>query len=127
MNSIKITFATLFAFIATFTFANNPYFVVEENEESYVMYLQIDNASDLVAVSVEGTFCVEGQTQSTSVVIAGADVEKFGNNMAQVHTLDKSCDFANYTVQITDANGDVWEYPTVLIQTDEYNLAMASK
>lgn len=116
MKKFTLFFSFLFSIIAFQSFAQeNPYFIIEEDGANYFMYLKVENASNLQAITITGYSSISGKTERIKVDISGTDIDQLANNIAKINHLSKENEIAVYHLSTLDKQGNLIDYPSVEI------------
>ena len=127
MKNLKLTLTTIAAFFLTVTaLAEGPNFVIEEQKDGYIMYLQISDAGDIAQILIEGDYSVNGVSQEMAVSILGSELDANEINLAAIQTLNDAYDYANYTVKVLNNDGLILEYPLVEVAMND-DMAMMTE
>lgn len=125
MKTLNLLFALSFSIIASLSFASNGnFFVVEQEGENFVMYLNVD-ANEVASVKVEGNFSNNGVAESLNIEIPAEEVKNFNHGLAKIQSITPGFEFASYTLTVTTSNGEVLSYPSVVLQMDMFDMNLA--
>ena len=125
MKNLKTTLLLAFALFATFSFASEkPYLVIEETDESYEVFLKLDNVENIASINILGDYRVGDDKSSLSVSIGADELSSYDDKFALVHKLDGCCTHATYTVLMTDKDGNVSGFPAVNVDFSSLALAL---
>jgi hypothetical protein len=126
MKTFNLIFALAFSVIASFSFASNGnYFVVEQEGENMVMYLNVENSSEIASVTIDGNYFVNGVLESFEMNINSEEAKNFNNGLAKIQNITSEFVYASYTLSVTNTNGEVLSYPSVVLDMEMMNMNLA--
>lgn len=114
MKSLSILLICLFAF--SFSFAGQPYLIVEKAENGYAVMLHIDEIENVSTIAVESN--VNGEVEF--IVFENNDLEALNDYVAHIHSLDTNNPNASYKITVIDNKGTSSEYPVVNVSLNNY-------
>lgn len=102
-----------------------PLFIIEEDGNKYVMYLQFDEIENIASIKVEGDFSKGKATSTMEVNMSAFDLKMLAGSKAAIHTLSSVYDSANYVVIVTDDQGKTYTYPSIAVTFSDGNGSLA--
>lgn len=124
MKNLNLIFALALSIITSVSFASNGnFFVVEQEGENLVMFLNVENPAEIASISISGDYSVNGVADNLNVFISSSEVSNFNQGLAKVQSLNTNFDFASYNLTITNKNGEVLTYPSVVLESNVFHLA----
>ena len=126
MRHFHVIFITLVMFFlgSSSAFAG-PKFIIEEIDGAYVMYLQMDDVSNVVKILVEGEFVKDGRITTREVELNASTIATLNKDEMEIHKLSSEFDGATYLVKIFNKQGSILEYPLVEIALSDPGFALA--
>ena len=90
-----------------------------------VMYLNVENSSEIASVTIDGNYFVNGVLESFEMNINSEEAKNFNNGLAKIQNITSEFVYASYTLSVTNTNGEVLSYPSVVLDMEMMNMNLA--